>query len=189
MRVILQGSKKTTWWGYHEDRALLEGNWKMGIYISPHDSGVKVWADYDFRGNWFSEDATDDSDTACSCSGSVVSYLGCPVMWNLQLQTEISLSSTESEYIALIQSLRKTIPIIEILKEMRALGYNVVTVLPTVLCKLFEDNSGALILVRDPSTKPRKNISIQSTTMFVHILPTLQYPFFQLSQLSNQQIC
>ena len=37
-------------------------------------------------------------------------------MCKLQIQMEISLISTDSEYISLIQELRKTIPIIELLK-------------------------------------------------------------------------
>ena len=39
-----------------------------------------------------------------------------------QLQTEISIGSTESYCTELIQVSRKIIPIIEILKEMKALG-------------------------------------------------------------------
>ena len=53
----------------------------MGIYIRPRDRNAKVWVDADFSGNWFPEEAKDDSDTARSFSGFFVSYLGCPVMW------------------------------------------------------------------------------------------------------------
>ena len=34
----------------------LKENYKMGIYIRPCDSDVKVWADSDFSGNWFPEE-------------------------------------------------------------------------------------------------------------------------------------
>ena len=37
-------------------------------------------------------------------------------MWKFQLKMELYLSSTESDYITLIQDLHKNIPIIEILK-------------------------------------------------------------------------
>ena len=37
---------------------------------------------------------------------------------------------------------------------MKALGYNVGTVSPTVLCKLFEDNIGLLTFSRSPSMRP-----------------------------------
>ena len=66
----------------------------MGIYIRPRDINVKVWADADFSNNWFSEEAKDDSDTAHYHLEFVVSYLRCPVVWKLKLQTEIYLSST-----------------------------------------------------------------------------------------------
>ena len=64
----------------------------------------------------FPEEDNYDSDTERYSSGFVVSYLVYPVMWKSQLQTEISPSSTDSEYIALSQALRKTIPIINFLK-------------------------------------------------------------------------
>ena len=75
----------------------------MGIYIRPRDIYVNVWVDAGFSGNWFPEQPKDNSDTARYCSGFVVSYLGCPVMCKLQFHTEIYLSSTEVDYIALNQ--------------------------------------------------------------------------------------
>ena len=54
----------------------------MGIYIRPFDSDVKVWADAYFSSNLFTEESKDDSDTARSSSGFVVSYLECTFMWN-----------------------------------------------------------------------------------------------------------
>ena len=113
--------------------------------------------DDDFIGNWCTEESYYDSDMACSCSGLFVSCSGYPVMWKLQMQTWIFLISTESEYISLIQELRKTILIIDIIKEMKALGYNIGTVSPTALCNLFEDNNGSLTLDQYPPMRPRKN--------------------------------
>ena len=88
----------------------------MGICIHPSKSDMILWSYADFRINWFPEESKDDSDTARSCSGFVVSYLGCPVMRKLHFHTEISLIYTDSDYISLSQALRKTIPIIDILK-------------------------------------------------------------------------
>ena len=51
-----------------------------------------------------------------SISGFILSYLGCPVMCESQLQTEKPLRYTYSEYIVLSQPLSKTITIIDILK-------------------------------------------------------------------------
>ena len=96
-----------------------------------------------------------DANTARSHTGYIITYLGCPICWKSQLQTEIALSTCESEYIALSQALRKTIPLIEIVREMKSYGYNVGATVPEVHCTLFEDNSGALTLANAPAMRPR----------------------------------
>ena len=88
-------------------------------------------------------------------TGYVITYAGCPVLWNSKLQIHITLSTTEAEYIALSQALRDTIPIMQLLQEIRDRGYNVKNSIPKVTCKLFEDNSGALELARFPKMRPR----------------------------------
>ena len=37
----------------------------------------------------------------------IISYGGCPIIWASKLQTEVVLSSTESEYVGLSESLRE----------------------------------------------------------------------------------
>ena len=142
----------------------LRGTRNKGIYLRPTDDSFVVWADADFSGNWKPDDneTTNNADTARSRSGYIVSYLGCPVLWKSQLQTEIALSSTESEYISLSQSLRKAIPLMELVKEMKVLGYNVGQTVPAVHCTLFEDNAGALCLAKAPAMRPRtKHINVK----------------------------
>ena len=83
-------------------------------------------------------------------------------MWKSQLQTEIALSTTEAEYISLSQALRKTIPLMEIVREMKGLGYNTGSTTPRIHCTLFEDNSGALTLAKAPAMRPRtKHINVK----------------------------
>jgi len=132
----------------------LRGTRDKGICIHPKNNTFRVWADADFSGNWNAETAMDHPDTARSRSGYIISYLGCPILWRSQLQTEISLSSCESEYICLSQSLRKTIPMIELIMEMKALGYKLGESHPTIHCTLFEDNSGALAVANSPAMRP-----------------------------------
>ena len=43
--------------------------------------------------------------------GYVITYAGCPVLWCSNLQTEIALSATEEEYIALGQAIHEVIPL------------------------------------------------------------------------------
>ena len=99
--------------------------------------------DTDFAGNW-NADEWGDRDTARSCHGYIITYAGCPIVCKSQLQTECALSSCESEYTGLSYALREAIPIMNLLKEMQARKYPIKTVVPKVLCRVFEDNTGAL---------------------------------------------
>ena len=77
------------------------------------------------------------------------------MFWVSKLQTKVALSSTEAEYIALSQSLRDMIPVMELLKELKKKGFSIYSACPTVYCKAFEDNSGAMELTRIPKMCPR----------------------------------
>ena len=89
-------------------------------------------------------------------------YKGCPLSWKSQLQTEIALSSTESEYTGLSYALREAIPIMEMLKEMKRNGFDIRCTVPKVHCKVFEDNSGALEIASVHKYRPRtKHLNIK----------------------------
>jgi len=81
-------------------------------------------------------------------------YASCPILWASQLQMEIVLSSTESEFIGLSTALRATIPIMELVKELKGQGFEMVSTQPTVHCRVFEDNSGALKIAKIPKMCP-----------------------------------
>jgi hypothetical protein len=67
----------------------------------------------------------------------------------------------EAEYIAMSQSLRDFIPVMNLLQEMRERDYQVICTKLHVYCKVFEDNSGALELARLPKLHLRtKHINI-----------------------------
>jgi hypothetical protein len=103
-----------------------------------------------------------DSDTARSCHGYLLSYAGCPLTWKSQLQTEIALSSTESEYTDMSYALRDAIPMIEILKEMKAFGFPIDTAQADVPCRVFEDNSGAVEIAKHRMFRPRmKHLNVK----------------------------
>ena len=96
-----------------------------------------------------------------SRTGYVINYANCPIIWCSKLQTEIALSTTESEYIALSQSLRDVLPLMKLLKEIR----NTIPSEdkpPTVHCTIFEDNKGCIDLVKIPRMRPRtKHIALK----------------------------
>ena len=121
----------------------------------------EVFADADYSGKWFPKTVAFDSSTAKSRSGYVISIFGCPLIWQSKLQTQMALSTTEAEYIALSQSLRDTIPIMELTKEIHAHGFRHEYTSPKVKCKAIEDNMGALELSMVPKMRPRtKNINL-----------------------------
>ena len=77
------------------------------------------------------------------------------------MQTEIALSTTEAEYIALSHSMRDLIPLRGILQEL-AKVLRVSSKVPKTHSSVFEDNNGALELAREPKYRPRtKHIAIK----------------------------
>ena len=84
------------------------------------------------------------------------------MVWKSQLQQEIALSSTESEYTGLSYALREAIPIMELLKEMRDHSFINNYTDPIVYCKVYEDNSGALEMATNHKYRPRtKHINVK----------------------------
>ena len=133
-----------------------------GIILCPKNQSFECYADADFAGNWNAATAMTDPSTARSRSGWVITFAGCPIVWASKLQTEIALSTAESELICLSQSLREVIPLMEFFKEIQQQGITHQYQTPTVYCKLFEDNSAALEIAKVPKMRPRtKHINIK----------------------------
>ena len=144
----------------------LKGNKDKGIYYQPDLSqGFQVYVDASFAGNWDPTVASWDSDTARSRTGYIIFYAACPNVWASKMQSEIALSATESEYLAISTAMREVLPIIDLLKEMA----ECVTILrhkpPILHCRVFEDNSGAVEIakgVKSPLLRPRtKHINVK----------------------------
>jgi hypothetical protein len=72
-----------------------------------------------------------------------------------QLQTEISLSSTESEMIGLSYALQSAILMMCLINELKQNGFKVPHVGPKVHCKVFEDISGTIEIAQLPKVRPR----------------------------------
>jgi hypothetical protein len=131
----------------------------LGLKFKPDPKkGFECFCDADFSRNWNSEFAPVDSSTAKSQSGWIIFYAGCPVSWASKLQSQIALSNTKAEYIAMSQALRDVIPIMNLLQEMRERNFKVVCIKPYVYYKVFEDNAEALELARLPKLCPRTKL-------------------------------
>ena len=125
------------------------------MIFKPTDDSLQVYVDADFAGCWDKSIAAEDPDTARSRHGYIITYAGCPLTWASRLQTQIALSSSESEFIGLSDALREAIPIIELLKELTEAGFNIRGTKPSVHCSVFEDNSGAIEIAKVPKMRPR----------------------------------
>jgi hypothetical protein len=141
-------------------RYLLGTNDK-GMIMKPSGKQFEVYADADFAGG-FQKGHTHDPDTAKSRSAYVITYAGCLIYWSSKLQTEIAMSTTEAEYICLSQSLRTTITLMRLMKEIEKNMPGFKAPKPKVRCTAFEDNAGALELANAPKLRPRtKHINIK----------------------------
>jgi hypothetical protein len=133
----------------------LKGTSRMGIILNHHEKPLECYADASFGGDWNRATASHDVSTAKSRTGYVILYCGCPITWASKLQTEIALSTTEAEYIALSTALREVIPMMDQIREAREHGFDFPFAPAKVHCKVFEDNSGALEMAVAPKIRPR----------------------------------
>ena len=109
--------------------------------------------DADHSGNWNFSESEDEPATLKSRTGYVITYVKCPIVWHSKLQGEIALSTTEAELISLSDSTRDVITLMGLIKEVKSQGFSVPTKKPTVHCKIFEDNSGALKIAKVPKIR------------------------------------
>jgi hypothetical protein len=141
----------------------LKGTATRGIIMTPGAvESFDCWVDSSHAGEWKREGAEDDSTTARSRMGYVFMYANCPILWASKMQTEIALSTTEAEYIALSMAVREIIPLTQLFQEAKDRGIDVDVNKAMVRCRLFEDNRGAAEIARVPKFRPRtKHINLK----------------------------
>ena len=128
----------------------------------------------------------------------MILYNGCLVAHKSQMQTDIALSTTEAEFTGLSSSLRETIPIIRLLKEMREKKFPIISTTADIKCKVFEDNSGAIELATVFKTRPRtKHINtrmwhfmsyVENGDVKIHACKSEDMPADILTKPTNQTI-
>ena len=132
------------------------------------------YVDADFAGLWSVED-DEDPISVKSRSGHLILFMGCPFSWSSKLpQTQIALSTMESEYIPLSNAMRELIACREILKEIftyvmhdtekgKSINYHTISktfgeIPPSIV---HEDNEACLKFATTPKMSPRtKHIAI-----------------------------
>ena len=124
------------------------------------DKGMifRCHVDADFAGGWSSND-THNAEMVLSCTGFVISYAGCPIYWPSKLQTEIALSTTEVEYIALSMAMREVLPFLNLMQEINSV---LPAGSPKFFCKVWEDNQSCIKVAESPKFTPRtKHIALK----------------------------
>ena len=130
------------------------------IYRPDTSRGLECYVDAGFSGG--SKDGDNESpESVLSHTCFVIMYAGCPIHWGSKIQTEISLSTTESEYIALSTSMRELIPFMSLMKETAGL-FGLLKRDPLFSCTIWEDNESCMTVAKIPKFTPRKkHISIK----------------------------
>ena len=114
---------------------------------------METIVDASFAGYW-NKRWSEELIPVMSRTGYMVIYANCPIIWCPKLQTEITLSTIESEYVALSHSLSDMIPLLVLLKEVKEVilrGENT----PKVHFSVFDDNKGCVDMVKALKMRPR----------------------------------
>ena len=133
----------------------------LGIVFKPDKTlSIETYVDASFAGEW-NQTWSEEPSSVMSRTGYTIRYANCNIIWCSKLQTEIALSTTESEYIALSHSLRDTLPLMELLREIRNAIPSPENI-PKIHCTVFEDNKGCIELAKAPRMRPRtKHIALK----------------------------
>ena len=145
----------------------------QGIIYKPDKSqGVVVFVDASFAAEWdWDPNSPEEPASMLSRTGFVISVYGCPILWQSKLQTEIALSTTEAEYIALSQSMREVTPILQLLNELKQ-HLPPPPGNPKVACTVFEDNHSCIEIAKSPRMRPRtKHIALKYHHFREKVLP------------------
>jgi hypothetical protein len=128
----------------------LKGSVDLGIeYGGKERLALKVFVDADWGA----------SENRRSIGGYIVVFAGGAISWSCKKQGSVALSSTEAEYMALVQVLKESIWLQRLLRE---LGREAKTI--------YEDNQGAIALAKNPNITHEPNTSTFSIIWFANVL-------------------
>lgn len=126
-----------------------------GLILRPSNHSFNCYVNADFQGGWNAETAADDSTTAKSRSTYIIINASCPIVWASKMQTNIALSTTESEYSALSEAAREVLWLMGLMEEVKGNMVAETITIPTIRCTMFEDNIGAKEMATIPKMRPR----------------------------------
>lgn len=101
----------------------------------------------------------------------MIMYAGCPIIWASKMQSLISLSTTEAEYIVLSSSLCEVIAFMNLMNELKDRNFSLNNSVPKVVCRVFEDNKSCIEIATNHRTRPRtKHLSVRLHHFRSHVV-------------------
>ena len=138
-----------------------------GLILHPDpELSLDCYVDSSFCGEWIKSNADQamyDPNTARSRTGYVINYAGCPLVWASRLQTEVCLSSTESELVTMSAATREVIYLLRVIKDAKEVAQLDLRLLHSrIICRVFEDNQGTIAIAKEYRVRPRtKHINVK----------------------------
>ena len=152
----------------------LKGTSERGMILRPTKSlELECYVDADFAG-LYSREPDHVPDSVRSRTGWVITLSGCPLLWKSQLQSEIALSTTHAEYIALSSCMRVVIPLRALILHALQVLKNHVKLPTTFKATVYEDNMGAYYLANNQRLTPRSKFFALKLHHFWHAINSQQ---------------
>ena len=96
----------------------LKGTATQGIILKlDPEKGIKCSVDAEFSGGWNQEEGKDPG-SFLSRMDYEINFADYTIIWEIWLQTEITLSTKDVEYATLLQAMRYALPFVSLMKEI-----------------------------------------------------------------------
>ena len=127
-----------------------------GLVFKPNlTDGFRCYVDADWARNWLKTHPNDKTG-ALSCTGYLITYANCPIMWGSKMQLCVALNTTEAELIALSTTLREVIHLQNLLLGLCGCNFPIPSTKPQLVCHTFEDNAACIEVAQlDHKIHPR----------------------------------
>jgi hypothetical protein len=147
----------------------LKGTKDKGYILRPStNKTLDCYVDADFAGLWTPNNSHSPLSVK-SRTGYIITFASCPILLSSKLQTEITLSTTEAECIAMSQATRDLIPMKALLQEF-ANATKLIVGDTITHSTIFEDNRGCVDLANAPKLRPRtKHIGLKYRHFRSHV--------------------
>ena len=152
----------------------LKGTKDNGLVFNPSKKlVVDCYSETDFAGIWGHEDLQDPICTR-SRTGFVVTFVNCRLLWMSKLQTEITLCTLHSDYVAFSYSVRALLSLKSLIKkEIDNLGIDCENLKFVSSSTIYEDSNGSIVVATSSRmTLSSKYIAVKYQWFRQHVRKT-----------------